>query len=129
MERNEKFEYTYSAPTEEERKEIDSIRKAYQPQEEKKSKLERLRALDLKVRRMPMAAGLSVGTVGILTAGLGMTMVIEWSVFVWGVLVGVVGIAVAAVAYPVYKGLLNRNKRKYGQEILALSDELLNNRG
>jgi len=30
------------------------------------------------------------------------------------------------MAFPVYKTLLNKNKQRYGEEILRLSDELLN---
>mgnify|MGYP001624302669 CR=1 FL=1 len=41
-----KFRYSYSAPTESERREIDSIRRAYLPQSEQMSGLERLRLLD-----------------------------------------------------------------------------------
>ena len=37
---NNKFNYTYSAPTEEERREIESIRNKYAPQEQTESKLE-----------------------------------------------------------------------------------------
>ena len=41
---NDKFEYTYAAPTERERREIESIRKAYLP-DEAGEKLRRLRKL------------------------------------------------------------------------------------
>ena len=45
----EKFNYTYSAPTETERKEIENIKKRYEtPTGE--SKFERLRRLDAKVK-------------------------------------------------------------------------------
>ena len=48
------FNYTYSAPTEEERKEIDSIRRKYAPQEQTETKLQRLRRLDKLVRQPPI---------------------------------------------------------------------------
>ena len=63
---NNRFHYTYSAPTEEERREIESIRREYQPREKKETDLERLRALDRKVKNLPMAVGLSLGVVGVL---------------------------------------------------------------
>ena len=39
---NNQFNFKYTAPTEEERKEIDSIRRQYTPQEKTETKLERL---------------------------------------------------------------------------------------
>lgn len=128
-ERNGKFTYSYAAPTEEERREITDIRRAYASEEKKESKLERLRALDRKVKNLPMAFSLSLGILGALIFGLGMAVVLEWSDFVWlgwGILLGLVGLALVACAYPAYKFLLERNKKKYGEEIIALSDELLN---
>ena len=44
------FNYRYTAPTEEERKEIDSIRRQYAPQEQTETKIERLRRLDALVK-------------------------------------------------------------------------------
>lgn len=123
---NNRFHYTYSAPTEEERREIESIRREYQPREKKETDLERLRALDRKVKNLPMAVGLSLGVVGVLVFGLGMAMVLEWGIIAWGVAVGVVGAGIAAAAYPVYRCLLRKNRQTYGQEILSLSESLLN---
>lgn len=123
-EKEEKFEFTYSALTEKERREVDSIRREYRQVKDKNEKLQRLRALDKKVKKLPSAVSWTLGTVGTLVLGLGMTMVLEWEVFFWGILVGVAGIAAVAAAYPVYKTVLNRSKKKYGDEILALSEEL-----
>lgn len=126
MENNNKFDYTYSAPTESERREIEDIRKKYVSVENKADNLEKLRALDARVKNPPTLIAYVLGVVGVLIAGLGMAMVMEWNLMLWGVIVGVIGVAVAAAAYPVYKLMLARNKRKYGDEIIALTDELLN---
>ncbi|MDE6373187.1 MAG: hypothetical protein K2L72_01675 [Clostridia bacterium] len=124
-----KFDYTYSAPTEEERREIESIRKQYTASPEKEDKLEKLRRLNTRVTRPPFVIGLTLGVLGTLVLGLGMTMVLEWNITAWGVVVGALGIAIDAVAYPLYRAILSRNKRKYGKLIIELSDELLNGRG
>lgn len=126
MNSEDKFDFSYSAPTEEERREIESIKRQYTPAPEKEEKLEKLRSLNNKVTKPPMVAGISIGIAGALIMGLGMTMVIEWDIMLWGVIVGVLGLAVAGVAYPIYRAILQRNKNKYGQKILELSDELLN---
>lgn len=119
------FNYTYSAPTEAERKEIASIKKHYEtPTGE--SKLERLRRLDAKVKNGANIAALVVGTVGCLIFGAGMAMVLEFNELVWGIILSAAGIAPIAAAYPLYSFVLKKNKKKYGAEILKLSQELLN---
>ena len=128
-EKQTKFEYSYSAPSEAERREIASIRRQYEPQSEKKeSKMERLRRLDAYVRNSANAISLVFGIVGILVFGLGLTMMLEWALYFWGVVVCIVGAITTALAYPVYSGTLRKNKKKYGEEILALSEELLKER-
>lgn len=121
-----KFEYTYVAPTERERKEAEAIRKRYLPESENVDKLTKLKRLDEKVKRFPMVLSLSLGVVGTLIFGLGLTLILEWSMIVWGTVVAVVGMLPLALAYPAYKLSLTNRKRKYGAEILKLSEEILN---
>lgn len=126
MNNDDKFSYSYTAPNESERREIEGIKKQYILKEKKEDKLENLRNLNKRVTQPPMIIGLTVGIIGTLIMGVGMTMVLEWNIIVWGVIIGVVGAAIAAIAYPIYRVILNRNKKKYGQQIIELSDELLN---
>jgi isocitrate dehydrogenase kinase/phosphatase len=42
-----------------------------------------------------------------------------------GILVGVVGMVLVALAYPLYNRVLKKNRDKIAPEILRLSDELL----
>ena len=119
-----KFRYTYSAPTEEERREIDGIRRAYRPEEEKTG-LDKLRALDKKVRRPAALSAAILGVVGGLTFGGGMALTLEGGQIAAGIALSLVGIAAAAIAFPVRRAVLRRGKRKYGAEIVRLSDELL----
>jgi len=121
----EKFQYSYSVPTELERREIASIKKLYEDETPKDSKLSRLRKLDAFVKNSAMALGISSGTIGLLIFGLGMSLFLEWSLYAWGVLMAILGILPMIAAYPAYKFLLNKNKKKYGAEILRLSEELL----
>lgn len=121
-----KFVYNYSAPTEDERREIEGIRKQYGGEQVKKNSLSRLRELDKRVKNPPLILSIILGVVGVLVFGTGLTMILEWSLYVWGILVMVVGIVPVSIAYPLRKRLVKRNKERYGDEILKLSGELLN---
>ncbi len=124
--KNDKFTYTYSAPTREERREIEDIRRAYMPEEDRgEEPLARLRALNERAKRPAVIAGLTLGVAGVLIFGLGMSMSLVWEMLAGGIAVAAVGIAAAAAARPVYSALLRRGKAKYGAEILRLTDELL----
>lgn len=126
MSKENKFDYVYSVPTENERREIESIKKQYMAAPKEESKLESLRNLNKRVTQPPLIVGLTMGVIGTLVMGLGMTMVLEWNLWIGGIIVGVLGIAMIAVAYPIYRAVLNRNKKKYGRQIIELSNELLN---
>ncbi|MBO5440262.1 MAG: hypothetical protein J6A53_06365 [Clostridia bacterium] len=122
---NKEFNYTYKAPTEEERREIESIKRQYEEPKTEEGKLERLRKLNNYVNGQATALALVSGILGLLIFGLGLTMVLEWSLLIWGIVVMVVGIPPMVVAYPLYNKILKRNKERYGKEILRLSEELL----
>lgn len=124
---NDKFSYKYIAPTEEERKEIDSIRRQYAPQSQTESKLDRLRRLDSIVKNTAIIWSLVLGVLGTLIFGLGLTMILEWQILPWGIVIMAIGSVPIAIAYPVYKTVLKKYKNRYGEEILRLSKELLNN--
>lgn len=123
MEKN-KFEFNYSAPSEAERKEIEGIRRQYldKPPE---SKMDRLRRLDRKVKGVSMAIGISLGVVGILVFGLGLTMILEWGKLAFGAIVALAGAVPVGFAYPAYNAVFKKQKKKYKEEILQLSSELL----
>lgn len=124
---SKKFEYKYSAPTIEERKEIDSIRRQYLPQDKTMTKMERLRHLDRKVKSIPQAISISLGIIGILTFGLSMTFFLEWVKYWYvGIPCAIIGVLIMIIAYPIHLKTLAKLKNKYGKEIIELSNELLN---
>ncbi len=122
---SDKFNYIYTAPTESERREIEKIRSQYTTAGEKDDKLNRLRRLDSLVNFPAKAVAAIFAVAGVLTFGLGASLCLKWYEYVWGASLGAVGALVAAAAYPLYKWILRRNKRKFGAEIIKLSDELL----
>lgn len=121
---DKKFRYTYTAPTEEERREIESIRAAYR-KDGRSEKLERLRRLNARVKNAAMSVALTLGVLGLLVFGLGMTMILEWGILAGGVAVSAAGVLPMAAAAPAYNFVLRRGKEKYGEEIVRLSEELL----
>lgn len=126
MMEKKKFEYTYTAPTEQERREIESIRRQYvSGNAAPEGGIERLRYLDRRVKSAPTCWGLVLGVLGLLIFGLGLSMVLQWALYLWGVLVALVGAVPMGLAYPVYCRVLRRNKDKYGAEILRLTETLL----
>ena len=129
MDNNQRYEYTYTAPTESERKTTEEIRSRYQPKEKTETSFERLKKLDGKVRSIPMIIALTLGIVGTLIFGGGMAIVLEklckHYLFI-GVALSAVGLVPISFAYPAYCKAAKKCKDKYGEEILKLSDEILN---
>lgn len=122
--KNEKevFSYTYSAR---EQEEIKRIREKYQPREA--DKMEQLRRLDRSVTQKGTTAALVIGILGALIMGIGMccTMVWQESLFVPGIVIGIVGIALASLAYPLYQRVTKKERAKIAPEIMRLTDELM----
>lgn len=127
---NSEFQYTYSAK---EQKELKKIQEKYSPKEE--TKLERLHRLDQSVTRKAWGVALVFGILGALVLGVGMSlMMTDFSAILgkWeanalpvGILIGVVGLILGALSYPLYRVTLRREKEKKAPEILRLTEELM----
>lgn len=121
MKESKGFEFTYSAK---QQKEIEEIRKKYLPKEE--DKMETLRRLDRSAEKPGTMAGIIVGVIGSLLLGIGMCCTMVWAdtVFVLGIMVGIIGIGVLSTGYPLYKKITRKQREKLAGQILALSEEL-----
>ena len=121
-ENREGFSYTYSA---EEQQELKKIREKYLPKEE--NKMEQIRSLDSKATGKATMIAIIIGVIGALLLGVGMccTMVWQGKWFVPGILVGIIGIGIVAIAYPVYNKTLKTEREKIAPEVLRLTEELL----
>lgn len=116
------FNYTYSA---QEQEEVKKILKKYIPQEE--DKMHRLRRLDANVYKKATVQALIIGILGALILGIGMCCCMVWMGF-WfipGIMVGIVGILLICIAYPVYHHTLKKEREKIAPEIIRLTDELM----
>ena len=102
--------------------------------EKKPSELDALRELDAKVRRPANVFAYIFGSISAIIMGAGMSLVMTdigaiigiTSALVPGIVIGVLGLGMALLTYPIYKGILNSRKKKYGAEILKLSDKIMN---
>lgn len=125
--KNHSFEYTYSAQRQQE---VEEIRKAYLPKEE--DKLEQLRRLHAIPTQKAQAISLAVGIIGVLILGTGMSLIMTEIAaalgnfaMVLGIVVGIVGMAVAGLAYPLYSRTLKKEREKIAPEILRLTEDLM----
>ena len=124
----ESFNYTYSAKQQEE---IKTIRQKYEAPEE--NKMEQLRRLDASATQKATVRSMTVGIIGALIMGLGMsiTMTDIGAVFgsflsmLVGIVIGIVGIVLVCLAYPTYHRTLKAERERIAPEILRLSDELM----
>lgn len=121
MNDNKSFEYTYSAK---QQQEIENIRKKYLPRKE--DKMETLRRLDKGAEKPGIITALVVGIIGTMFLGIGMCCCMVWadSVFVLGIVVGILGIAILSLAYPLYIRITRKQREKIADQILALSEEI-----
>ena len=127
MENKEGFSYTYSA---QQQKEVEAIRKKYLPQEE--DKMDRLRRLHAIPTQKAQAVAIAVGVIGALIMGTGMSLCMTerggflggTAMFI-GIPVGIVGIVLAALAYPLYNRTLKKERQRIAPEILKLTDALM----
>ena len=98
------------------------------------SELDELRELDAKVKRPANIFGYAFGSISAIVMGAGMSLVMTdigatlgiANAFVAGIVIGAFGLGMSLLTYPIYKGILNSRKNKYGAEILSLSDKIMN---
>ena len=124
MNEKKKYSYSYSA---QENKEIKRIREKYTEPDERETKLEQLYRLDESVTKSAMAVSLTVGILGALILGLGMSCVMVWAekMFVPGIIIGIIGLIVTVLAYPIYKIKVEKKRKEIAPLIIKLTDELM----
>ena len=134
MENTEKemFNYTYSAK---EQEEIKAIRKKYTASEEHEDKMSELRRLDSSVTHKATTVSLIFGIIGALILGFGMSLAMtdlseilgahRSMAMLVGIVIGVIGIILVCLAYPVYNRIIKKERKRIAPEIIRITDELM----
>lgn len=123
-EKKETFNYTYSAS---QQQEIKNILEKYTPPTLEEDKMERLRKLDASVTKPGTIISLIVGIISVLIFGVGMCCTMVWvdTLFIPGIIIGLVGIIGVIAAYPIYTRITKKQREKLAPEIIRLSNELM----
>ena len=103
--------------------------------EKQSTELDALRELDAKVKRPAAVFAYTFGSVSAVIMGAGMSLVMTdigatlglAGAMVPGIAIGVVGLGMALLTYPIYQSILNSRKKKYAPQILQLSEKIMNN--
>lgn len=110
-------------PIKEDAAKAEAIRRRYM--EKGTTKLDQLQALDAKVKTPALAVASILGITGCLILGTGMSNIMVWDNMTVGLALGIPGLVVLALVWPVYKAILNSRKRKYAQQIMDLSGKII----
>lgn len=121
---NKQVKYSYSAL---ENEEILKIRQKYEPKQEKKAIIEKVKMLDKSVYDIAAAISIATGIIGTLIFGAGLSMILLTpdEHFISGVILGVFGILVMIAAYPVNQFAIIRRRKKIAPLIIKLTDQIL----
>lgn len=118
------------------KKTIENILKNYQGEEV--TKFDQLKELDKKVKKPANIFGYVYGTIGALILGMGMCAAMNTLpevilntiknplLMILGIIIGLVGIAMITSTYFIYNKILKSRRNKYVNEIISLTEELLN---
>lgn len=110
---------------------VQKIRTQYT--EKEYTKIDLLKKLDKKVKRPANLFAYIFGSMAAVIMGSGMSLVMTDigstlgidNTMVLGIIVGVAGLLLAVINYPIYKGILSARKKKYADEVLELSQRIM----
>ena len=118
---------------------VQKIRTQYT--EKENTQLDALKALDKKVKKPANIFAYTFGVIGSLVLGSGMSLAmnviepgtyfgitISENMMLPGIIIGILGIVMVSINYPIYKRILNSRHNKYAGKIVALSEEILSER-
>lgn len=111
---------------------VQKIRTQYT--EETHTELDALKALDRKVKAPANIFAYTFGTLSALILGSGMSLIMTdlhtvlglADPLLTGTVVGILGLVMALANYPIYKGILGSRRKKFADQIIALSDKIAN---
>lgn len=112
---------------------VQKIRTQYMKKDSAQKELDLLRELDAEVKRPANVFGYVFGSIGAVIMGAGMSLVMTdigaqlgiSNTMPVGIIIGVIGMLMAIVNYPIYKGILTSRKARYADRILNLSEKIM----
>ncbi len=95
--------------------------------------LDELKKLDARVKRPANVFAYIFGSISAIIMGTGMSLVMTdigstvgiADPMIAGIVIGVLGMFMAIINYPIYKGILGSRRKKYADKIIALSDQIM----
>ena len=111
---------------------VQKIRTQYT--EKEFTQLDELKKLDNQVKRPVNTFSYILGSIGAIVMGSGMSLVMTdigetlgmEETMVPGIIIGVVGMVVAVLNYPLHKKMLENRRKKFADRIIELSDSIMN---
>ena len=112
---------------------VQKIRTQYMEKDSSRKDLDMLRELDAEVKRPANVFGYVFGSIGAIIMGAGMSLVMTdigtqlgiADTMPVGIVIGVIGMLMAIVNYPIYKNILASRREKYAERILSLSEKIM----
>ncbi len=110
---------------------VQKIRSQYT--EKESTELDALRELDAKVKRPANVLAYVFGSVSAIIMGAGMSLVMTdigatigfADPMIPGIAIGIVGMFMAIVNYPIHKRIMSSRRKKYADKIVKLSDKIM----
>ena len=95
--------------------------------------LDELKELDTKVKRPANVFAYIFGSISAIIMGCGMSLVMTdigttvgiSDPMLPGIIIGIAGMFMAIINYPIYKGILGARRKKYADKIIAISDKIM----
>ena len=110
---------------------VQKIRTQYTEKEH--TGLDELKELDTKVKRPAHVFAYLFGSISAMIMGAGMSLVMTdiaetvgiQHPMLYGNVIGIIGMFMAIINYPIYKSILGSRRKKYADQIIALSDKIM----
>ena len=110
---------------------VQKIRSQYT--EKESTELDALRELDAKVKRPANVFAYVFGSISAIIMGVGMSLVMTdigatvriSDSMLPGIIIGIAGMFMAIINYPIYKGILGARRKKFADKIIAISDKIM----
>ncbi len=112
---------------------VQKIRTQYMEKDNTENDLDMLRELDAEVKRPANLFGYIFGSIAAIIMGTGMSLVMTdigeqlgiSNTMPLGIVIGIIGMLMAIVNYPIYNKILSSRKEKYAGRILKLSEKIM----